>query len=213
MLRFAFIAQVLGLLAGSFAQAQSAATSPTRGVDFRMQINRGTLEYTSISGVPRKFDGLGSELQTHLYLVEKGSLRSTFFMASRVMSWTGRDVLQGETDDLQTFSVAPGIELCYGPFYVQGAYQAINVNNYWISSFSFGKQYSLNGVSAAGGINYRFGHLGIGLGVTQLNMTVPGDKIGLSTDSEYKETSYSLNFVYYIGTPPLKFFKELFSSR
>lgn len=197
----------------SFAQSSGGGKSPTRGIDFRMQINKGLLEYTSISGVPRTFDGIGSELQTHIYLIERNYFRSTFFMSSRVMSYTGRDVLEGETDDLQTFSIAPGIELCYGIFYIQAAYQAINVNNYWISSFSSGKQYGLNSMSTAGGINYRFGHLGIGLGVTQVNMTVPKDKLGLSEDSEYKEISYSLNFIYYIGTPPLKFFKELFVSR
>ena len=186
------------------------AQNRTRGVDFRMQLVSGTLDFTSISDVQRKFNGLGSELSTHDYLYEKGRWRSTGFISSRVMSFVGQEVQEGETDDLQIFTIAPGLEFGYGPFYIQAAYQMMNVNAYYISSASLGKRFTLNGMSYSAGMNFRFGHLGLGLGAAQVNLPVSPEKMGITNASVYKELSYSFNLIYYIGVPPRKFFSELF---
>jgi hypothetical protein len=192
----------------SFALAQRS--NGDRGVDFRMQFVSGNLDFTNISGIPRKFNGAGSELQTSLYLMEKTRFRANLFISSRVMTWAGQDVVDEEYDDLQTFSVAPGFELQYGPFYVQAAGQRVNANAYFISATSKGKQLIIEGPSLAGGFNYRFGHLGIGLGYTRLRFNVPGERLGLSEPSLYSEQSYSVNLIYYIGVTPKKFFRDLF---
>lgn len=182
----------------------------TRGVDFRMQFVSGKLDFTSISGVKRPFEGIGSELQTSLYLIERNRFRTSLFISSRVMTWTGKNVVESEFDDLQTFSVAPGIELHYGPFYLQASSQSINANAYYISSTSKGKQFTINAPCLSYGLNWKFGALGIGIGASSANANVPASQLNLNTSSKYEEKSYSFNLVYYIGGTPGKFFSGLF---
>lgn len=182
----------------------------TRGVDFRMQFVSGKLDFTSISGVKRPFEGIGSELQTSLYLIERNRLRTSIFISSRVMTWTGKNVVDSEFDDIQTFSVAPGLELHYGPLYVQASSQRANANAYYISSTSKGKQFTINAPCLAYGFNWKFGALGIGLGYSTINTTVSGSELNLNSSSKYIEKSYSFNLVYYIGGTPGKFFGGLF---
>ncbi|PWU15667.1 MAG: hypothetical protein C5B49_11495 [Bdellovibrio sp.] len=190
-------------------QSQSQ-TRPARGIDFRVQITKGSLDFTSISGLKRSYTGIGSELATHVYILDSGAFRSTVFMSSRVMSYTGQNLAAGEADDLQIFTLAPGAEIDLGPLYVQAAYQMMNVNSYVISATSLYKRYTATGPSFSGGINFRLGHLGVGFGVTSINIPVSGDKLGLPTDSVHSELSYSVNFVYYMGVPLGRFVKELF---
>lgn len=184
----------------------------TRGVDFRMQLNSGTLDFTGISGVQRVFSGFGSELSAHFYLIEKTRFRANLFLSTRVMSYTGTEVLEGETDDLQVFTVAPGLELSYGILHLQVGYQSMNVNSYFISSFSQGRAYSLMGPMAGAHLNFRMGNLGLGLGATQSTIAVDPTKLGLAADqqSQWKELTYSLNVIYFIGSRPKKFFRQLF---
>jgi hypothetical protein len=181
-----------------------------RGVDFRMQFVSGNLDFTSVSGVKRKFSGFGSELQTSLYLVEKTRFRTSIFISSRVMTWTGLDVLEAEYDDVQTFSVAPGLELHYGPLFLQASSTRMNANAYNISSTSKGKQLIIEGPCVSAGFNWKFGSLGIGIGASQMSLNVPGARLGLSEDSKYVENSYSLNLIYYMGMTPRRFFNGLF---
>lgn len=192
------------------AQLSWAQSSSTKGVDFRMQFVSGKLNFTSISGVPRTFEGLGSELQTNLYLIEKNYFRASLLISSRVMTWIGKAVVDAEYDDIQSFSVAPGIELQYGAIYLQGSLQQINANAYNISATSKGQQFTINGPTLGAGINYRFGTLGMGLGYTKTDTKVSGSDLGLPSDSKYSDTSYSFNLVYYIGGTPGKFFSSLF---
>lgn len=187
-----------------------AQSAPTKGVDFRMQFVSGNLNFTSISGVARTFEGIGSELQTNIYLLERNRFRTSLLISSRVMTWTGKNVVEGEYDDIQSFSVAPGIEFQYGIFYLQGSLQRINANAYNISSTSKGQAFTINGPTLGAGINYRFGTLGMGLGYSKTDTKVSGSDLGLLSDSKYSDTSYSFNLVYYIGGTPSKFFRSLF---
>lgn len=207
MFKISLLIIVISLL----TQVIWAQSSPTKGVDFRMQFVSGKLNFTSISAVPRTFEGLGSELQTNIYLFEKNYFRTSLLISSRVMTWTGKDVLAGENDDIQSFSVAPGIELQYGIFYLQGSLQHTNANAYSISSASKGKQFTINGPCLGAGINYRFGSLGMGIGYSKVDTKVSGSDLGLLSDSKYSDTSYSFNLIYYIGGTPGKFFSSLFS--
>ena len=61
-------------------------------------------------------------------------------------------------------------------------------------------------------LNFRMGHLGLGIGATQTNFSVDPAKLGLAADKncQWNELTYSLNLIYFIGTPPGKFFPELF---
>lgn len=177
------------------SQLGLAQSTSTKGVDFRMQFVSGKLDFTSISGIRRNFDGIGSELQTNLYLVESNRFRVSMMIASRVMTWVGKDVLDGEYDDVQSFSVAPGFELQYGALYLQGSYQRTNANAYNISSTSKGKQFTINGPCLGAGVNYKFGSLGMGLGYTKVDTKVSGSDLGLSTDSKYTDISYSFNLI------------------
>lgn len=186
------------------------AAESVRGIDFRMQFISGKLDFTSISGIPRKFNGIGSELQTSLYLLETNYFRTAMMISSRVMTWVGQGVLDEEYDDIQTFSVAPGLELQLGPLYLQATSQRMNANAYYISSASKGKPFIIEGSSVSGGLNFKFGNLGLGLGVRKMNFSVPGSRMDLSTPSQYIEESYSLNLIYYIGLPPGRFFRNLF---
>jgi hypothetical protein len=192
------------------SQISFGQSTGTKGVDFRMQFVSGKLDFTSISGTKRNFEGIGSELQTNLYLLERNRFRASFMIASRVMTWIGKDVLEGEYDDIQSFSVAPGFELQYGALYLQGSIQRTNANAYNISSTSKGKQFTINGPCLGAGINYKFGSLGMGFGYTKVDTTVSGKDLGLSADSKYSDTSYSFNLIYYIGGTPGKFFNTLF---
>lgn len=191
----------------SLLHAQSSAT---RGIDFRMQFVSGKLNFTGISGVKRDFEGIGSELQTSLYVFERPRFRTSIFIASRVMSWEGKNVVENEFDDMQTFSVAPGLELHYGPFYLQASSQQTNANGYFISSASKGKQFTVSGIVLSYGFNWKFGTLGLGLGYTTMNTSVPGSQLGHESSSKYNEKSYSFNLIYYIGGTPGKFFSSLF---
>lgn len=191
-------------------KSSAASDHPVRGVDFRMQLVSGHLNFTNISGIQRDFSGIGSELQTSLYFFEAGKLQSGLFLSTRVMTWTGLDLQPGEYDDMQTFSVAPGIEIDWGSFYFQRALQNIEANSYYISSYSSGLQFSMQGSSTSFGFNYRFNHLGIGIGYTLTDFIVPGERLDLTTESRYTEKSYSLNIIYYIGVKPSKFYRELF---
>ena len=182
----------------------------TKGVDFRMQFVSGKLNFTGISGVNRDYDGIGSELQTNLYLMERNRFRMSLLIASRVMTWVGKNVADGEYDDIQAFSVAPGLELQYGALYLQGTMQRSNVSAYNISSTSKGKQFTITGPCLGAGINYKFGSLGIGLGYSKVNTKVSGNDLGLASDSQYTDQSYSFNLIYYIGGTPGKFFSTLF---
>jgi hypothetical protein len=202
---------LFAIFAVSITSLAGGSGSSERGVDFRMQLASGKLDFTSVSGVKRKFIGVGSELQTSLYLLELTRFRANIFIASRVMTWTGQNVLDAEYDDLQTFSVAPGLELHYGPLFIKSAAQRINVNAYNISSTSIGKQFIIEGPCYSGGINYRFGSLGLGLQYSKMNVSVPGERLGLAQPSQYLEDSYSFNFIYYIGESPGKFFGDLFN--
>ncbi len=188
----------------------AAGGTNTRGIDFRLQFITGSLEFTSISGVKRPFEGIGSELQSSIYIFENEKFKTLFLIASRVMTWTGKNVVEAEYDDLQTFSVAPGVELQYGNLYFQANTQRMNANAYNISATSKGKQFLIEGPCFGFGYNYQFGNLGIGFGVKSININVPGESTGLSSPSPYKETSYSLNFVYYMGVTPSRFFGKLF---
>ncbi len=187
-----------------------AQSQELRGVDFRMQFVSGNLDFTSVSGVRREFDGIGSELQTSLYLLEKNKFRVSMFISSRVMTWVGQDVVAAEYDDIQSFSVAPGLELHFGPLFIQGSSSRMNATAYNISATSKGKQLIIEGPTIAGGFNWKFGNLGLGVGLTQMNFAVPGDSLGLSTPSQYIEKSYSVNLIYYMGIPPGRFFQKLF---
>ncbi len=214
-----FVSILLFMAVSMTAQAQSPPSGggggsgpKPRGVDFRMQINSGTLDFTGISGVQRTFSGFGSELSSHIYLFERGRFRSNVFIASRVMSYTGQGVVEGETDDLQVFTVTPGLEFSYGMLHLQAGYQTMNVNSYYVSSFSQGKTFALAAPVVAAHLNFRLGHLGLGVGVTQSSFAVDPLKLGLAegTKSQWSEMSYSFNFIYFIGTPPRRFFPELF---
>jgi hypothetical protein len=153
---------------------------------------------------------MGSELQTSLYFFEAGQLQSGFFLSTRVMTWTGLGVELGEYDDMQTFSVAPGIEIDWGSFYIQRAVQNIEANSYYISSTSLGQQFTMQGSSTSFGFNYRFNHLGFGIGYCEMDFLVPGERLDLTQESRYIEKSISLNVIYYIGVKPGKFYRELF---
>jgi len=205
MVKFYFIA--ITIILSSFSYGQS---SSTKGVDFRMQFVSGKLDFTSISGIRNDFEGIGSELQTNIYLMEKNYFRASFLISSRVMTWVGKNVVEGEYDDIQSFSVAPGFELQYGALYLQGSYQKTNANAYNISATSKGKQFTISAPCLGAGINYKFGSLGMGFGYSKVSAQVSGKDLGLSEDSKYSDTSYSFNLIYYIGGTPGKFFSTLF---
>lgn len=204
MLRFIGVVLIL------FSQSIHAQADEVRGVDFRMQFISGNLDFTSVSGIHREFNGMGSELQTSLYLLEKKYFRASIFISSRVMTWVGQEVLEAEYDDIQTFSVAPGLELHFGPLYVQASSARMNASAYNISATSKGKQLIIEGPAVASGFNWKFGSLGLGVGYTQMNFAVPGDRLSLNTPSQYIEKSYSFNLIYYMGLPPGRFFSKLF---
>lgn len=192
-----------------FGTQAIARTVKVRGVDFRMQINNGTLDFTTVSDTRRTLSGFGSELSSHIYWLERGRWRSTVSISSRVMSYTSTNILVGETDDLQVFTVAPGLELGYGIFFVQAGYHMMNVNNYVVSTSSKGATYAFSAMSTSAGINIRLGHLGLGLSATRIGASVDAEKLGIPAASQWNETSYSFNLIYYIGVPTKKFFKEL----
>lgn len=175
-----------------------------------MQFVSGKLDFTSISGIQRQFEGIGSELQTSIYLVEKKYFRASLFISSRVMTWVGQNTQLAEYDDLQTFSVAPGLELHFGPLFVQGSSSRMNGTAYNISATSKGQQLVIEGPTTAAGFNWKFGSLGLGVAYTQMNFKVPAATVGLSSDSVYTEKSTSFNVIYYMNTPPGKFFQKLF---
>lgn len=205
-------AQYPGAGGGGGAGSGGGGSGNVRGVDFRMQINTGTLDFRGISNIQRTFNGFGSELSSHLYMFERGRLRSNFFVASRVMSYTGQNVQAGETDDLQVFTVTPGLEVSYGMIHLQAGYQFMNVNSYFVSSASSGKSFAVTAPVVAGHLNFRMGHLGLGVGITQVDFAMDPEKLGLpaGTQSQWKEVSYSFNLIYFIGSPPSKFFPQLF---
>ncbi len=175
-----------------------------------MQFVTGTLDFTSISGVNRQFKGVGSELQTSLYLIEGRFFRMNLFIASRVMTWAGQNVVESEYDDIQSFSVAPGLEVHLGPLSVRAATQRINANAYFISSSSMGKQITMDAPHLGADLNFKFGSLGVGIGTVQSQFKVSGEKLGLASDSIYKEQTYSINLIYYMNMTPGRFFKGLF---
>lgn len=181
-----------------------------KGVDFRLEFLSGDLNFTSVSGVARDFKGIGSELQVSLYLVEKGRFSLSTVIASRIMSWVGQDVLDGEYDDITSFGVAPGLEFAYGPLYLQTTYSRINASAYSISSASKGTQLVIEGPSFTGGLAWRFSSLALGVSGSYLKTVVPGEKLNLSQDSTYIDTSVAFNFIYYMKMPPSRFFKGLF---
>ncbi len=183
-----------------------------RGVDLRLQFVSGNLQFTSISGIDRKFSGKGSEMIGSFYLLEYKSFRSVLFLSSRLMTWTGLELAPGENDDFQTISVGPGLEFQFGPVFVRASPQTISANAYFISTNSFGRQFSMSGTSYAIGFNHQFKKIGLGLSMSTLDMTVPGSSLNLSADtqSKYSEKSFSLNIIYFFGLPPKAFFKELF---
>lgn len=197
---------------GSYGGGGGKSGSSTRGVDFRMQLNSGVLDFTGISGIQRKFKGFGSELSAHFYVVENTRFRTNLFLSTRVMSYTGEGVAEGETDDLQLFTVAPGLEIAYGMLHLSAAYQAMNVNSYFVSSFSSGRTFAMSAPVVSAHLNFRMGHLGLGIGASQSKFSMDPSKLGLAADrtSTWDETFYSLNVIYFIGSPPGKFFKELF---
>lgn len=206
---YQFLVAVLFLFIPQLSFAQLAKV---RGVDFRMQMNFGTLDFLGVSGTQRTFSGFGSELSSHLYLFEKGRWRSNFFVASRVMSYTGQGVLGSETDDLQIFTVSPAFELSYGIIHLQAGYQFMNVNSYYVSAFSTGKSFAVSSPVLGAHLNFRLGNLGLGIGATKVNLAVDPVTLGLpaSTNCQWNEISYSINFIYFIGLPPSKFFPALF---
>ncbi len=185
----------------------------TRGIDFRLQFFSGALNFTSISGVKRDFRGIGSELQASLYLFEHDKLRMNIFLAPRIMSWEGLGVAESDYDDLQGFTLSSGLEFHYGPFFLQGAYGRTSAMAYFIADASKAKRFTFDSPSLAGGFNWRFANLGIGAGYTLRKAQIEKDSLDLTEASQYVETCYSLNFIYYMSTPPGRFFKKLFRSQ
>lgn len=210
IIALAFLLFFLGIQV--HAQSGGARGAKIRGVDFRMQINSGALNFTGISGVQRDFSGFGSQLSSHMYLFESGRFRSNLFFSTRVMSYTGKDVLAGETDDLQIFTLAPGLEISYGLLHLQAAYQSVNVNSYFVSSFSSGRSYAVTSPLLSAHLNFRLGNLGLGIGATHANFSVDPTLLGLASTrtSQWNETTYSFNMIYFIGLPPGRFFRALF---
>lgn len=180
-----------------------------KGVDFRLHFISGNLDFTSVSSVPRTFKGIGSELQTGLYIFERKYFTTNLFMSSRVMSWAGQDVAEEEYDDLATFSLAPGIEFALGPAFLQLNYTRINGTAYNIAASSKGKQIVIEGPMATAGFMWRFGALALGLSASYMNTKVPGAVLDLSTDSNYIDSSVSFSFIYFHKVPPSRFFKGL----
>lgn len=190
---------------------ESKAGPGLRGVDFRFQYVTGNLDFTSISGVPRQFKGNGTELQASFYLFEKrNKFRGNLFISSKIMNWVGQDTVAAEYDDLQTFSVAPGLEFQYGAFHIGVSAPHTNANAYYISSTSKGKQFGMDGIALSTGLSWRFGSLGVGLNYSTMNANIDASQLGISTDSTYKESSYGVSLIYYMGILPSKFFIGLF---
>lgn len=192
-----------------FGAHQKLKAGELRGVDFRFQYVTGVLDFTSISGIPRQFTGTGTELQASIYVFEKNKFRTSIFIASKIINWVGQDVVSAEYDDVQMFSVSPGLEFQYGVFYVAASSSHTNANAYYISSTSKGAQFAMDGLSLSGGLSWKFGNFGMGLTYTSVNSTVSGSQLGLNSDSSYLENSYGFNLIYYMGMKPSKFFKNL----
>lgn len=199
---------LFGLLWSKVGHADS-----TRGVDFRMQLISGTLNFTSISGVKRDFRGLGSELQASLYLIEHDTLRMNIFLAPRIMTWEGLGVPDQNYDDLQSMTLSSGLEFHYGPLFLQGAYGRTSAMAYYISDASKAKRFTFDSPSLAGGFNWRFENLGLGFGYTFRTAKIDKDRLDLTEASQYTEKCYYLNFIYYMSTPPARFFKRLFKNQ
>lgn len=173
-------------------------------------MSSGLLDFTTISGIKRSLDGFGSEMAAHVYLIENGRWRSSVFLSSRVLNYTSRNLPSGEADDLQAFSIAPGLEASYGWLYVQVAYQNYTINNYLIGATALGTNYAFPAVSIGGGLNVQLGRLSIGLGLSSTRASVSGESLKLSASSDWNEVVYSLNFVYSLATPFNKFVSSLF---
>lgn len=203
---------IFALVFSLFCAKGSAAGKSVRGVDFRMQLNSSTLNYTGISGIPRTFFGFGAELASHLYFLDQKRWRGTAFFSTRLTNYTGQNMLAGERDDVQAFTLAPGIEIGYGPLYLQGSYRFIKMNSYFVSTNSADRTVEIVTPGLATGLNFRLGHLGIGLGASWIKAPVSAEKRGLPGDeaSTFDDLTYSLNLIYYISKPPKKFIKELF---
>lgn len=193
-----------------FCIHHTSEAAPVRGIDFRFQYVTAGLDFTSISGVPRQFKGSGTELQASFYLLEKNKFRTNFFITSKTMNWVGQDTVDAEYDDLQTFSVAPGLEVQYGPLHIGVSAHHTNANAYYISSTSKGKQFGMDGIALSAGLSWRIASLGVGINYSMMNANISASKLGNSTDSVYKENSYGISLIYYMGMLPSKFFKGLF---
>lgn len=130
------------------------------------------------------------------------------------MSWTANGLSSNQYDDIQAFSLSPGIEFKYRYFFIQVLQQSMSVNNYYVSEgASKGAQFSMIGPFATAGFTFRMANLGIGASYTLMNYKVTPNKLDLassSADSDYVEKSYSINFVYYFGVKSGKFLKNLF---
>lgn len=187
----------------------AASTALRKGVDFRLHFLGGNLDFTSVSNVPRTFKGTGSELQSHFYLYEKNAFSTSFFLSSRIMSWAGQGVVDEEYDDLNTFSVSPGLEFALGPLYLQVNYTRINGTAYNISSTSIGKQIVLGGPMASAGFVWRIGTLAFSIGGSYMSTVVPADVLGIHQDSTFVDLSYSFSLIYYMKMPPSRFFSNL----
>lgn len=184
--------------------------SPYRGIDVRVQLERATLKMAGLSGVATEYSGYGTAVSGHVYVLEKSHWRINAFLSSRVTSFKSSDLPGGEKEGLQYQALGPGLEISYGGFYLQGLYHWAMMDAYYVSSAALSKTLNFAGPSAAAGYNHRFKRLGLGVGVAQAQVPIAAGEAGDGIARRFDALTFSVNLVYYLGSPPMQFWGDLF---
>ncbi|MGE4131694.1 MAG: hypothetical protein AB7F86_08645 [Bdellovibrionales bacterium] len=184
--------------------------SPYRGVDIRVLMQSSQLQMVSLAARKTSFSGFGTTVSAHLYIIERDYFRLNGFLSSRITSYKSSDLPSGEKEGLQYQSLGPGLEVSYGWFYLQGFYHWIVMDDYYVSSQALSKTLNFSGARIEAGLNYRFKRLGLGIGVSQAQIPVDKGVVSSEYSSRFNDLSVSLNLVYFLGSPPLQFIRDLF---
>lgn len=191
-------------------QINAQASAVGRGVDFRIQIEKSDLSMVTVANRATQLAGLGSSVSAHFYWWESERWRSTLLIASRFYNFVGTGLPSGESESVQFTSLAPGVELQYRSFYLQGTYHLARFVDYLTASTSSNKTISLALPRVDAGFNFRFNKLALGLGVYNCSGPIAASALGISRDTTFQESGFSLNFVYFFDRQPKAFFKDLF---
>ncbi|MGE4132026.1 MAG: hypothetical protein AB7F86_10350 [Bdellovibrionales bacterium] len=194
----------------SILSASVATAKDNGGVKMQLSLGMPYLTITNPDETKANYDGLAASARGFIPIFYGDKFRTDLTGSFRYLDFENKANGSSQSEYASYLGPGAGLELTVYNIYVGASYFYYKGRHTSVGTISHKAEFQISGMSQYIGIRFEFGLGALGLSYSQMSAKVPGSAVGLSSSSDWDQSTLWLQFTYNFKTTTGKFLQSLF---